>query len=83
MTAEAKGPAPSGRSNPVEELSEDLDVAIGEFLERHPRTSPRRIRQAIQLVERRADGGLVRRVAPGLALLAALVVGVVLGLILS
>ena len=39
-------------SLPVKELSEDIRVAILEFLERHPGTSSEEILQAIKAVER-------------------------------
>jgi hypothetical protein len=48
-------PASSGASRHVQELSEDIRVAILEFLERHPGTSSDVVRQAMRLVERRAS----------------------------
>jgi hypothetical protein len=42
-------------SRQAQELSEDIKVAILEFLERHPRTSSDVIRQAMRLVERGAS----------------------------
>jgi len=83
MAEDAKDPAPPGKPRLVDELSEDLDVAIREFLERHPCTSARRIRQAIRLLERGTLGGRTRRVAASLALLAAFGLGVVLGLLVG
>lgn len=76
---QAEGSALSRTFREVEELREDLDVAIQEFLERHPQTSPRRIREAMRLAERSACSR-DRRMVFGLALLAAFVVGVALGL---
>jgi hypothetical protein len=38
-------------SERIDELSEDIDVAIREFLERHPRTNPEQIRRAMRVVE--------------------------------
>lgn len=46
-------PAFATASLQVEELSEDIKVAILEFLERYPGTSSEEIRQAMQLAERR------------------------------
>lgn len=83
MTAAANDSTRSRRPRLVDELSEDLDVAIREFLERNPRASARRIRQAIRLVERRTDGGPLRRVAAALVVLAAFAIGVALGLLLG
>jgi hypothetical protein len=80
MTAVAKDPTETDRQHLVDELSEDLDVAIREFLERNPRTGSPAIRKAIRLAGRRADGGALRRAAPFFAVLAALVLGFVLGL---
>jgi hypothetical protein len=65
----------------VDELSEDIDVAILEFVERHPDTGPRRIRQAMRLLERRSDNR--RRVASALSLLGAFVGGMSLALVLG
>jgi hypothetical protein len=72
--------APFRKPRLVNELTEDLDVAIREFLERHPSTSTRRVRQAIQRVERGLHGGGTRRVAALVAMLVAFALGVVLGL---
>jgi hypothetical protein len=51
----ATKPLASTRESKVRELSEDIRVAILEFLERHPRTSPDEIRQAMRVVERGAS----------------------------
>lgn len=83
MPREAKDPAPSGRPRLVDELNEDLDVAIREFSDRHPSTSARRVRQALRLVERGLPGRRTRRVAAFFAMLAAFGVGVVLGLLVG
>jgi hypothetical protein len=83
VAEEAKEMAPSGKPRLVTELSEDLDVAIREFLERHPSTGARRVRQAIHRVERGLPGGRTRRVAALFAMLAAFGVGVVLGLLVG
>lgn len=83
MTAATRHPAASGRNHVVDELSEDLDVAIREFLERYPGTSPQRIRTAMRLAERRNDGGRFGRAAPAIALIAVFVVGIALGLMLG
>ncbi len=72
--------APSGKPRLVNELTEDLDVAIREFLERHPSTSTGRVRQAIRRVERGLHGGRIRRVAAVVAMLVAFAMGVALGL---
>lgn len=80
MTATAKDPPRSGASRQVDELSEDLEVAIREFLERNPDTSSRSIRQALSRVEWCADNETMRRAARVLALLAAFAVGLSLGL---
>ena len=48
-------PTSAGASLPVQELSEDIRVAILEFLERHPGTSTEEIQQAIRAVERGAQ----------------------------
>lgn len=40
---------------PVQELGEDLAVAILEYLDRHPHTSTREIHRALRLVKRRVD----------------------------
>ena len=37
----------------VRELAVDIEVAIREFLERHPRTSPSEIRHAMRIAARR------------------------------
>jgi len=83
MMAAAEQPEQSGPSLPVDELCEDIDVAIREFLERYPQTDRRRIRQAIRRVERSADGGSMRWLAAVLSLLAAVAVGLALGLALG
>jgi len=75
--------APGGRNRLVDELAEDIDVAIREFLERYPGTSPSGVRQAIRLVERRTYGGRVRPARRALAILALLGSGVILGLLLG
>jgi ribosomal 50S subunit-associated protein YjgA (DUF615 family) len=83
MAATEKEATPAGAPSLVDELSEDLDVAIREFLERNPETSRRRIRQAIRAMEQRERGGPFRRLHPALALLAVFTVGVTLGLMLG
>ena len=45
-------PTSAKASLPVKELSEDIRVAILEFLERFPGTSAEEIQQAIRVVER-------------------------------
>ncbi len=45
-------PPASARESKVRELSEDIRVAILEFLERHPRTSRDEILEAMRVVER-------------------------------
>jgi len=66
----------------VTELSEDIAVAIREFTERYPDMPSRWIGRALRQVERRMEGGWLPRLRPPLALLAALVAGIVLGLAL-
>lgn len=83
MTTASELSTRSVRATVVDELSEDLDVAIREFLERHPHTSRRRIRQAIRLVERQAIAGPLHRVTPAVALLAAFAAGMAFGLTLG
>jgi len=83
MTAAMDEPPASGRIQLVDELSEDLDVAVREFLERHPGTSPNRIRTAMRLAERRTRGGRLQRVAPVLALITAFVIGLMFGFVLG
>jgi len=80
MEEETKGLGPRGQPSLVEDLHEDLDVAIREFLDRHPCAGTRRVRQAIRIVERGLPGGRVRRLAALLAQLAVFVAGLVLGL---
>ena len=82
MTTAEDDPSSTGRKHLVAELSEDLDVAIREFLERNPGTSPQRIRSAMRRVERRTVGGRLRGAA-ALACLAAFVVGMTIGLMLG
>ncbi len=86
MTPTAQHTAASGALSrdvsDVDELREDLDVAIEEFLERHPRTSPRRVRTALRKTERSAGGSRDGRLARALALLAAFAVGLGLGVML-
>ena len=43
------------------ELSEDIDVAIDEFLERQPDASRQEVLQAIRLTRRGRSGGWLRR----------------------
>jgi len=69
------------RNQLVGELSEDLAVAIQEFVERHPHSEPRRIRRALRLVERQLGVGWPR-VGPMLRLAAAFVAGWVTGALL-
>lgn len=62
----------------VEELSEDIDVAIREFLERHPHTNAAQIRKAMLVAGRgvcRSDAGARRAIG----LVGAFVLGAVLG----
>ena len=66
----------------VDELAEDLVVAIREFSERHPDTEPRRIRRALRLVERGMQGRRLRHLGSAVALLVALLSGVAVGLAL-
>jgi len=63
----------------VEELGEDLVVAIREFSERHPGTEPREIRQALHLVASQTPGGRPRFGSP-LTTLVAFGAGLVVGL---
>lgn len=83
MTTEKNGAHRSDGNHLVDELSEDLDVAIREFLDRHPGTSPHRIHKALEMMERRTGSGRIRRLVPLLALLAAFTVGLTLGLLLG
>jgi hypothetical protein len=83
MAEETKDRSRRGRPRLVDDLHEDLDVAIREFLERHPSTGARRIHQGIRLAERGLPGGRTRRVAALLALLAAFGAGVALGLLVG
>lgn len=82
MAEEAQEMTPSGEPRLVDELSEDLDVAIREFLERHPSTSTRQVRRAILRMERGLHGSRTRRVAALFAMLVVFGVGVVLGFLL-
>jgi hypothetical protein len=68
-------------SERVDELSEDIDVAIREFLERHPRTNPEQIRRAMRVVGRDACGA-DRRTRRAFALAMAFLLGVGLGAVL-
>jgi hypothetical protein len=65
-------------SERIEELSEDIDVAIREFLERHPHTNPHQIRRAMLVVGRDACGA-GRRAPRVLGLVIAFLLGVGLG----
>jgi len=47
----------------VRELALDIEVAIREFLERHPRTSASDIRHAMRLAARKTGAGLRCRAA--------------------
>ncbi len=78
MSGASKGPGTMKSSERIEELSEDIDVAIREFLERHPHTNPQQIRRAVQCVGRDACGA-DRRAPRVLALVIALLLGVGLG----
>jgi len=78
MTAVTEDRARPDRHELADELCEDLDVAIREFLERNPYTSSSAIRMALRLAEQRA-GGRIRRVAPGLTALAVFVIGFAIG----
>jgi len=80
MAKDVKERETSVKPRLVDELSEDLDVAVREFLERHPSTSTRRVRQAVHRMERGFHGGRARLVVAFLAMLVACAVGVVLGL---
>lgn len=68
-------------SERVEELSEDIDVAIREFLERHPHTRARQIQRAM-LVAGRGACGPDRRARRALALVLAFLVGAGFGAVL-
>ena len=81
MNSEANDQESRRFSPQVKELGEDLDIAIREFLERHPRTRDRRIRQALRLAERNVGGKWERRFVGALALLAAFLVGAGLGVV--
>ena len=86
MAREAEDLAPPRQASLVDELHEDLDVAIREFLERHPSTSNSRVRKAIRLVERGLPGGRARgegAIIALFALLTAFGVGVVLGFLVG
>lgn len=83
MKTGASGAAQPRQHHLVAELSEDLDVAIREFLERHPGTSACRIRQAIRLLERDQPGGGTRRLAVLFAVSAVFAVGLVLGMLVG
>ena len=69
------------RTRLVDELDEDLVVAIREFTERHPAAEPSEVRRALRMVERRTDGWRPR-LGWVLALLGAFGSGVGLGLML-
>lgn len=73
---------PGTRDPLVEELAEDITVAIREFTERHPDTPSGRIGRALRLVEWQAEGQWLHRLGWAVALLAALLSGVVAGLAL-
>lgn len=68
-------------SNRIEELCEDIDVAILEFLERHPHTDRRQIREALRVVGRRACGA-ERRARRALAIVLVFMLGTGLGAVL-
>ena len=82
MTDAQEEPASFPGLGQVDELREDLDVAIQEYLERHPNTPARHIRQALRLTERSAVGARDPRTILGLVLLTAFVGGLALGLLL-
>lgn len=56
MSGPSSDPGTMRSSERIEELSEDIDVAIREFLERHPHTNPQQVQQAMLVVERDACG---------------------------
>jgi len=62
----------------IEELHEDIEVAIQEFLDRHPQTSPQQIRHALLMVGRGAYR-VDRRAPRLLALTMLFLLGVGLG----
>jgi hypothetical protein len=78
MSGASSDPGTTKSSERVEELCEDIDVAIQEFLERHPRTNPQQIRRAMRVVGRDACGA-DRRGRRVLALAMAFLLGVGLG----
>lgn len=83
MKTGVSGAAPQRPHDLVAELSEDLDVAVREFLERHPGTSACRVRQAIRHLERGQPGGRTRRLAALFAVLAVFAAGLVLGMLVG
>jgi len=78
MSGASNDPGTMKSSERIEELSEDIDVAIWEFLERHPRTNPQQIRRAVRCARRDACGA-DRRVTRVLALVIAFLLGLGLG----
>lgn len=78
MSGASSHPGTMKSSERIEELSEDIDVAIREFLERHPRTSSRQIRAAARVAGGHVRGPdrLVERVLTGvIAFLLGIAVG--------
>lgn len=68
-------------SERIEELSEDIDVAIREFLERHPHTKARQVREAM-LVAGPDACGRERRARRALAFVLVFLLGAGLGAVL-